>query len=358
MLDFRKLMERLQLLSEALTKGSQQVANNPKLVADLADAIREDSRFNPQSFPDRFYREARKKSDEELAEWFLKNLDDIEAQGYEGATYSRDGVNSRWLVAKYINRAHNWEDIVGTANMGLSQWYYLKNRDLLDSNHQDLQSFNGVRDLNKYMVFHYTEKLREHQERMREVLMKKGAKAFKLIDNQDYRIYIMLNRWGACAYGKGANWCTANTTSADLWHRYSNAGMIYQLYPKEPEQISKQKYGKVFSGPERYQFDAPSGSFMDIADDPVGKDKKPNIIQEKYPYLLDDLVTALTQKKAEIENVFKVLGNDPKLQDHNTTKVKIYDVDQEIQKLKSPGIAAYFTDKKRPNEQSPTAELT
>lgn len=358
MVDFRKLIESIRLLSESLTKGSQQIANNPKLVADLADAIREDSRFNARSFPDKFYREARKKSDEELAQWFLKSLDDIEAEGYEGTVYSRDGVNSRWLVSKYISRAHNWEDISGTANMGLSQWYFLKNRDLLDANHQDLQTFNGIRDLNRYLVFHYEEKLKEYNERMKEALMKKGAKAFKLIDNEDYRVYIILNRWGACAYGKGANWCTANTTYPGHWHRYSNDGMVFQLYPKNPENVSKEKLGKLFTGPERYQFDAVSGSFMDIADDPVSKTKQPNIIQEKYPYLLDDLISALTERKAEIENLFEKLGSDPKLQDLDTTKIKIYNVDQEIQKLKGPNLAAYFTDQKRPKELSPPAELT
>jgi hypothetical protein len=305
------------------------------MVQDLADTIRDDVMTHPAKFPAGFARQAKKMSDQDLAKWFLDELDKIEARGYEGYIYSRDGVNNEWITRRYIAGSHNWEDIEGTANMNLAKWYYLKNRNLLDVNHQDLWKFNSIRDIGSYMTKHYQEALLDYHKNLLSGMFKKGARAIKLIDNEDYRIFMILNRSAACSYGLGTNWCTANTESRTNYDYYSGASnpagphVLYQLYPKEPEQVNKERFGRVFTGAERYQFDAGSYSFMDIADDSI----RGEIIQEKFPHLYYDMVTALRGKQAQLQEMIDKLKEDPEIKDNPDNMVKNFTINDELRKL-------------------------
>jgi hypothetical protein len=127
-MQFFSLIESLLMEAVALTKGSQRVMNDKNLVANLADSVRDDARSHPSAFPAGSSRTFQKAPDEQLAQWFLENIDKIEKEGYEGTVYSRDGVNSEWIVRRYIAGSHNWEDLTGVMNMNLRDWYLLKNR--------------------------------------------------------------------------------------------------------------------------------------------------------------------------------------------------------------------------------------
>ncbi len=368
---FRELIEATLTESTALTKGSQRVMNDPKLVTGIADSLRDDVRTNPSTFPPDSKTTFKKASDQDLAQWFLENLDKIEKQGYEGTIYSRDGVNNEWLARKYISGAHSWEDIIGVANMNLRDWYSMKNRFLtktetndegqeteipvldkngkkipmLDPNHQDLWKFNGVRDLGKYISTHYHELLQKVRDASKLAAIKKSSKSIKLVDNDDYKIYTVFNWAGARTLGNGTQWCTANSEQDSNYNTYSNRAMLFQVYPKQPEMVDKigEFYKKRSVGPEKYQFDAGTPCFHDIADDPADKE----MIKKKFPYLYDDLVKGLKQHKETIESNEEKWKEDPNLQTKETT-VKVYDVDAEIKKLKKLEELGYFTKKARP----------
>jgi hypothetical protein len=329
----RKILDKIIQLDES--KGSDRVLANKKMVQDLADTLRDDMMIHPAKFPAGFARQAKRMSDQDLAKWFLDKLDEIEARGYEGFIYSRDGVNNEWITRRYIAGSHNWEDIEGTANMNLAKWYYLKNRNLLDVNHQDLWKFNSIRDIGSYMAKHYQQALTDYHENLLRNKYKKNTRAIKLIDNEDYRVYMVLNRSGACSYGLGANWCTANTESRGNYDYYSGASnptgphVLYQVYPKDPDQVDKEKFGRKFTGAERYQFDAGSYSFMDIADDSV----RGEIIQEKFPHLYYDVVTALKEKQVQLQEMIDQMKEDPTIKDDPDHAVKDYSIANEIRKL-------------------------
>jgi hypothetical protein len=292
-------------------------------------------------------------TDQEIAHWFLSNLDRIEQVGYEGIAYSRDGVNSKWIVEKYIKGGHNWEDITGTLNMNLSKWYFLRNRNMLDANHTDLQKFDSVRDLGFYLVFHYEEILKDYNEKMRVLAMRRSVRAFVIVDNDDYKIYTTLNRAANVAMGLGTTWCTANSSYAGHFDSYASRAMIYQLNPYDPseENIKKPGVEREIVGKERYQFDAGGPYFMNIADVPPNKEK----IKEKYPYLYYDLVTGLKNQKAAIEEYIKTNSEDPTLQTSDT-KIKTYDVDEEIKKLQKFIDAGWMIKKKRPSGDADAGE--
>lgn len=344
------------LLFEALTRGSQGVMNNKDMVKKLADAIREDIMFNPNSFPYDIKVRSKRLKDQELAQWFMDQLDNIERTGYLGHVYSRDGVNSQWIVSKYILGSHNWEDISGSLSMNLSKWYYLKNQDLLDPLHVDIQKFKGIRELGMYIVTHYSAILREYeQEVQRKALEKKfkvTARSVKLIDNDDYTIYISLNRPANCLIGAGTTWCTTAAEYSGHFHNYSNQGMLFQMFPKDPKHEEIPKAGRVITGRERYQFGPDRAfSFMDIADNPPN----PRYITDKFPYLWYDLKKALTNGKTQLEEYMKSLSEDETLNSDPDTKVKVYKIDDELKKLTKFLDKGYFTNKVRP--EAPPEEV-
>lgn len=355
----KSLLETILTEAVALTKGSQRVMNDKKMVAELADAIRDDAATNPASFPAGSNRTFQKTSDQDLAQWFLENLDKIEREGYEGSVYSRDGVNSEWIVRRYIAGSHNWEDITGVMNMNFRDWYILKNRNLLDANHRDIPKFNSVRDIGRYMTLHYDAMLKDARDAARKAALAKMAKTIKIVDNDDYKIFASLNRAAGMSVGLGTQWCTANSNYADHFHRYSSEAMLFQMFPKDPEEVNKTSgfSGKQITGKEKYQFGADSSlSFKDIADDQVNA----RAMSQRFPYLYTDITSSLRKNKAKIEQAFKDLSEDPTLQapDH---KIKTYNIEDEIRKLHKFVDRGYMTDQVRPanraNGEEPEDDL-
>lgn len=338
------------LVESALTKGSQRVMNDKKLVPALADAVRDDAASNPSAFPAGSKRNFQNATDEAVAQWFLENIDRIEREGYEGNVYSRDGVNNDWIVRRYIAGSHSWEDLTGVMNMNLNDWYMLKNRNLLDANHKDLPKFNSVRDLGYYLTTHYKSQLEKVRDAAKNAARNKMSKYVKLVDNDDYRIYTTLNRAAGCALGLGTQWCTANSNYGGHFHSYSGRAMLFQLFPYEQVdgKTKKDEEGKKVSNEnEKYQFDAGGPNFMDVTDRPV----RPEYIREKFPYLFTDLSKGLMSNKDKMEKAFEELSNDPTLQ-HEDFKIKKYEIDEEIRKLHKFVDRGYMTDEARPSKTS------
>lgn len=356
---FRSLIDLVEsmLFESALSKGGQQVIKNAEMVAGLAKRIRRDSRMNPQNFPAGFSAKAEKLPDQELAEWFLEQLDRIERAGYEGVQYSRDGANHQWIAAKYIIGAHNWEDITGTMSMNLGKFYFLKNRNMLDPAHTNIPAFKSIREIGEYMVHHYQQALVDYDEKMKAAARKKAVRAFLVVDNDDYKIYTTLNRVANVLMGQGTTWCTSSSSTDTHFHNYSKAGMLFQMFPYEPEEVELTRHdNRQIEGKERYQFDVGNynyPNFMNIADQPPPKE----YIREKYPYLYDDLVNGLRSKKAEIEEYIKTASEDPTLQTPDT-KVKEYNVTEEINKLQKFVQAGWMTTERRPKPPAPLSEET
>lgn len=352
MSELDRLIEAILMEEAALTKGSQRVMNNKDMVANLADAIRDDSMSNPGSFPAGFARTARTAPDEKLAHWFLENLDRIEREGYEGTVYSRDGVNNEWITRRYIAGSHNWEDIIGILNMNMRDFYTLKNRGLLDAGHTDIPKFNSIRDLGKYLSTHYHEKLEQARDAAKQAALNKMGKTAKLVDNEDYKIYTVFNWAGARSLGLGTQWCTANSQNDHNYKYYSNRGMLFQVFPKNPEEVEKTTHPatgvtKVIKGPEKYQFDAGTPTFNDIADHVVPYET----VREKFPYLYTDLVAALSQNKEKLEAAMEQMADNTDLNSTPAGKIKTYSIDDQIKQLKVMVDRGWFTTKKRPAEK-------
>ena len=342
------------ILLEDFSKGGKAVLQKADTISGLANRVRRDARMNPGNFPVGIKFE--KMDDKAVAEWFIQQLDQKEQAGYEGQSYSKDGQFHPWLAAKYILGAHNWEDITGTMGMTLSKYDYLKKRNLLDDAHKNVQSFKSIRELGQYLVYHYEEALKEYNEKMKAAAMKRSVRAFLIVDNDDYKIYTSLNRASNVYLGQGTIWCTAAADYAGHFHSYSVAGMLFQMFPYEAEVITvMDRSNRPITGKERYQFDVGvrAPNFMDIGDQPPER----QYIQDTYPYLYSDLVKGLRSKKAEIEEYIKNNAEDPKLQTADT-KIKEYNVDEEIAKLQKFIAAGWMRNEIRPRvAANPAADL-
>jgi hypothetical protein len=318
-----------------LTQGAQKVLADEILVAKVAEQLRDDL-----TVPANLARDFEKKSDEEVAEWFVRELDRFERQGYGGVIYGRNGQFHLWTAINYGEGRDVWEDVEGIMPEALRDFVILKNRKLLDIRHNDIQKFKGPRVLSRYMLQHYEGKLAGIRQDAELAGLVKNARSVKIVDNEDYRVYVLLNRGAACAFGKGARYCTANSKSDFNWKNYSSKGAIFGLVPKAAEDKQITIDGRPMQVKEKYQFDGPSRSFKEPSD----LDMDPRVIKEKFPYLWTDIEKGIKEHQAEIENP---RGED----DPDNLEILVYDVDKELQKLKS-GLASYWTDKVRPKPQA------
>lgn len=337
----RELFESTRLVENAVSKGGANVLANKNLVAGIANGLRTDtSPTMNYALQSKFNR----LPDEEVAKWFVEQLDRIERQGYEGIIYGRNGQYHMWIAQNYAAGADLWEDIEGEMGPALRDFTILKNRNELDPRHADIGKYKGVKSLHRYMIQHYNDKLQEIRQTAAMAAMLKSARSILLADTPEYKIYYLQNRPSAIAFGKGATFCTANSNSEHNFKSYSSRAPLLGLLPKsEAKQDTTGRLGgRTYQ--EKYQFDASndprSANFRDNLDQMVD----PKVIRERFPYLWDDLSKGWIANAKEIGEPTEEAGIQ-KLQ---------YDPQKELQKLRV-NLSQYWTNEKRP-EAPPEGE--
>ena len=145
----RELFESRTVLLESLSKGAMNVLANKNYVAGIAAGMRDDP---SASLPYAMVAKFKKMSDEEVAKWFVEQLDRLERQGYEGIVYGRNGQYHMWVANNFAKGRDIWEDIEGEMGPALRDYTILKNRNMLSARHQDIQMYEGVKALHRYMV--------------------------------------------------------------------------------------------------------------------------------------------------------------------------------------------------------------
>jgi len=153
----------------------------------------------------------------------------------------------------------------------------MRRRGLLRPEHTDVNRFGSVAQLEQVMDRLYRDQLRKvlEDEKMKEII--KNAKAVHLVSNDQYDIYVPLNRGAGVKYGKGTRWCTASTSSSNYYDRYSRQGYLYIIMPKGGQDEDK------------FQFHLESDSFMDSADNRAPWEK----IRQQFPDLKKDVMAGL-----------------------------------------------------------------
>ena len=334
-----------------LSKGSKKALQDKRLVSEIARELKDQSKLNPSVFPAGTYRTFRNMADQQVAEWFFSEIDKLEKAGYNGIKFSQDGSNNDWLARKFINGGHSWEDIIGKFPQQMYNWFLLKRYNRLEPRHVNVPAYSGLHELGNVMVRYYGDTLKSLEDESKYEQIRKNAKSLIVVDNDDYRIYTTLNRAANQIIGRGTVWCTTSIAPPEqpstMFDTYADQAMVFQLFPKDAQDVSIEKVGrdKLITGKEKYQFGADRGySFMNLGDIPVPKEE----IQERFPYLYDDLTTALRAMKPEFDRLTKELSEDPTLNKIPALKIKVYNIDQEIQKLKGFVDNGKFSTQKRP----------
>jgi hypothetical protein len=350
----RELLYRTKrrLLNEALSKGSQTVLTHKSkanLFPAIGDALRDDAMHTPQYF---FGQAAavKKMTDEQAVTWFLEKLDAMEEAGYNGVRTSTDGKFNLWVATSYANGRDTWEDIKGKLQPIMYKFKVLKdaNPSPLRPEHSSITNFSSIREAALYITTHYgnvlDELLKRKETSVAEKFNNKFARAFELVDNEDYKIFIVLNRCAAMKLARGAIWCTGMLHTDDHFIHYTSKAMVFVVLPKDAQHVDKAKGGRQIQGPEKYQFDAGGPYFMDIADDMQSRD----FVKNRFPYLYKDVVGALQENKEDLTDIMINLSQDEKLLMDDRSKTLKYDVDNEIQKLRVFIDRGYMSEVERP----------
>lgn len=354
----RELFERV-IINEALSAGSNAVLAKPALVASLADEVRNDAFHNGRVFGTIDGKPAarilQKLSDEEVATWFLDSLDNLTSPGYEGVQYSQNGNINMWVAQSYANGYHTWEDITGKLPQIMRDFKLLMNQNppVLPEKLRSLTGYKGIKELGSYVTIHYDQLLRDLREKSKNAefinYIKKAARSIPIIDNDDYRVYITLNRAGAVKIGIGTIWCTASNNDNGYYFRYATPAALFQIFPKDATDVAVEKTdmqgrNRLIEGKEKYQFDAGGPNFMDIGDRP----QRPADIKQRFPYLYDDLVKGLTQNKDKLQEFIDQSAENPALANDKTARVQPYNIDDEIRKLQRFVEKGYMSTTPRP----------
>lgn len=358
----RELFESAILLEA--TRGGQQVLANKNLVAGVADQLKDDI-----SVPSAQRNAFRKMSDEQVAQWFVDKIEAVDRAGYQGITFARDGQFINWLAVNYSNGMDIWEDIEDVYPMAMNQYVALKNRrrpdgqPYLDPKHNDYQKFKGVKVLANYMITHYAGVLEQIEAAAKRSAADKKwratARSVKIVDNEDYDIYILRNRAAAILFGKSCLYCTANENNEERFEMYSRTQPLFGLVPKKLPKLKDARAG-VSAEPnivQKFQFDAnPRGhgdgghEFKDYLNSNVPVSR----VRETFPYLKYDIVQGLRANAEAIEN-----NPDEVDKEGNPIPQKTYSVEDAIRKFTTE-FAQYLTDKRRPapkpeGEENPEA---
>lgn len=328
-----ELFESKNILLENLTKGSENILKNARLVTNIAAQLRDDF-----TIPAKLSKQLNRMEDEDAVKWFLGELDRMEREGADGVAYSREGKLHMWIAQNYANGADLWEDIEGELQDTLRDFMILRNRNLLADRHSEINNYKGVKALHRYLVTHYNAALADIRESAKSAALTKKARSILLADVPEYKLFLLQNRGAAIIHGKGATFCTANTNSDVNWKSYSARGAIFGLVPTNSMVVRAGGMFRPGTDPkdmvqEKYQFDGPSHSFRNNLD----VNEKPEVIIRRFPYLWDDLVKGMNEHRAEIENPTEEPGIEK----------NAYNVEKTLQQLKT-SLGKYFTDKKRP----------
>jgi ankyrin repeat protein len=209
-----------------------------------------------------------------------------------------------WNTQKYIDGGINlFEDIRSRLEPAIEKFLWLKKNDKItySDEHLELKDFNSLSDLEN-LLDRYTEALHEKEGIEEETI--RGREGGELLyDGADIKIIRPITKEGACYYGKGTRWCTAATTSSNMFDNYNSRGPLYIIQPKNPEERNGRQ--------EKYQLHFRDDMYMDETDTSV------NMIDliRKFPEL-----TALEQYEPDF--MTKLMTNS--LNDNDFESVKFF----------------------------------
>ena len=158
------------------------------------------------------------------------------------------GKYSKWLLALYTSENLKLEDLY-KATQYLTTFHKYKQK--LDK--KDIGQYKSLPELYQAIQpYEDNTQAASHKEEIRQI--KKNAE--KVYEDEEWLVIVPKTKEAAIEYGKGTQWCTAATTSDNMFDSYNSEGPLYININKK-------------SG-EKFQFHFESYQFMDERDEPCG----------------------------------------------------------------------------------------
>lgn len=158
------------------------------------------------------------------------------------------GKYGKWLLKLYISKRLKLEDLY-KANEYLS--YFIKYINMIDE--RDINKYSSLQDLyNVIRVYIDNSELSTSKsDEVRKI--KEGAE--KVYEDNDWLIIVPHTKEASCYYGKGTQWCTAASSSHNMFDDYNSQGTLYININK--------------NNGEKYQFHFETDEFMDPTNTPI-----------------------------------------------------------------------------------------
>lgn len=281
------------IVKEILTESLATKVTDPKTKKLLPIALMHDA-----TLPFNLLSMVGKRPTEEQA---LNFLEQIITKSVNNSEYGDPEIINKygpWLVRQYSNGVLNYEDINGEIDT-LGKFYALSRRGWLKPEHNDLNRFPNLTKLSMVLSANYAPMLRKIADEEKLQRMKKTAKAFTIIDDDNYLAQIPLS-YGACylfnnAMGVPASYCTGSS-STHWFDSYAKDGIILQVFNKKKPNLDTSKY----------QIHAPSNQIKSASQS--GSNSGDSKFAKNFPGLLPKILEELSLKATEFKRVAAEVG--------------------------------------------------
>lgn len=177
----------------------------------------------------------------------------------------------KWTIESYKKGTiRRIEDIDSRLKPAIDNYNILKRNEKTQEKIENLDGLIGLENyLDRPEIKEELDKLKG-KEKETEEEKEIGRKGGEMIyDGKDIKIIKPITKEGSCYYGKGTRWCTAATSSENMFENYNKQGSLYIIQPKKPEREGKEKYQLHFKAKQ----------YMDEIDEPIGLVE----LYKKYP---------------------------------------------------------------------------
>lgn len=167
----------------------------------------------------------------------------------------RTKKNAQWLLQQVITGALPVEDLETVA---ASIGKFLQVRSQLPADKRDLNRMKSVHDLYDAIEPFEDKQVASKRAEDRALAQKMRQQAEIVYDGADYRVLIPKTVEASCYFGINTKWCTAATSSYNMYNEYSKNGPLYIVLDKKAN--------------KRWQFSFENRQFMDERNAPINID--------------------------------------------------------------------------------------
>ena len=213
---------------------------------------------------------------------------------------------TQWLIKLYLSGAMSLEELPKATEL---LQLFMANQRSIPADKKQIMAYKSLQELAE-VVQQYEGKVPELSQREKDrkigMEMHSDEHSETIYNSPTMKVVIPKTEAASCYFGKNTEWCTAATTSNNMFHQYNEKGKLYIIIMKKEN--------------ERFQFHFESRSFMDENDYPIDADE----VFEKYPEIKKAFTSEQLMGMIPIKKLYE--QNDNQINDYIMERLyKAYD---------------------------------